>query len=118
MRTLKRADCALLHLVLKKKWYEMIESGEKKEEYREEKPYWDVRLRNWIDRLMRGRKTYLVVAFSLGYAKPSMFFCVHLYPIGDSCEELSYRVLNPHPEWGEPDTPHYVIVLSERVVLE
>lgn len=29
-----------LHLTLKKKWYDMIESGEKSEEYREIKPYW------------------------------------------------------------------------------
>ena len=29
-----------LHLVLKGKWYDMIESGEKTEEYREMKQYW------------------------------------------------------------------------------
>jgi hypothetical protein len=29
-----------LHLTLKKKWFDMIASGEKKEEYREVKPYW------------------------------------------------------------------------------
>ena len=29
-----------LHLVLNSKWYEMIESGEKTEEYRETKQYW------------------------------------------------------------------------------
>lgn len=32
-----------LHLTLKKKWFEMILSGEKKEEYREIKPYWEKR---------------------------------------------------------------------------
>jgi hypothetical protein len=30
----------ILHLTLKKKWFDMILSGEKKEEYRELKPYW------------------------------------------------------------------------------
>lgn len=30
----------ILHLTLKKKWFDMIASGEKKEEYREVKPYW------------------------------------------------------------------------------
>lgn len=30
----------MLHLTLKKKWFDMIASGEKKEEYRESKPYW------------------------------------------------------------------------------
>jgi len=35
-----------LHLTLKKKWFDMIASGEKKEEYREIKPYWIKRLTN------------------------------------------------------------------------
>lgn len=30
-----------LHLVLKHKWYNKIESGEKTSEYRECKPYWN-----------------------------------------------------------------------------
>lgn len=33
-----------LDLVLKKKWYDMIDSGEKTEEYREIKPYWIKRI--------------------------------------------------------------------------
>ena len=38
-----------LHLPLKAKWYEMIESGVKTEEYREIKPYWMKRLLKVID---------------------------------------------------------------------
>ena len=34
---------SVLHLTLKKKWFDMIASGEKKEEYREIKPYWEKR---------------------------------------------------------------------------
>lgn len=34
----------ILHLTLKKKWFDMILSGEKKEEYRENKKYWYTRL--------------------------------------------------------------------------
>lgn len=34
----------VLHLTLKKKWFDMIASGEKTEEYREIKPYWFQRL--------------------------------------------------------------------------
>lgn len=37
----------ILHLTLKKKWFDMILSGEKKEEYREAKPYWENRLMNF-----------------------------------------------------------------------
>lgn len=38
-----------LHLTLKKKWFDKITSGEKKEEYREIKPYWIRRLL-WLHR--------------------------------------------------------------------
>lgn len=34
----------MLVLPIKKKWFDMILSGEKKEEYREIKPYYDSRL--------------------------------------------------------------------------
>lgn len=34
----------VLHLTLKKRWFDMIASGEKKEEYRELKDYWGYRL--------------------------------------------------------------------------
>lgn len=33
----------MLTLPIKKKWFDMIKSGEKKEEYREIKPYYDSR---------------------------------------------------------------------------
>lgn len=33
----------MLTLPIKKKWFDMIKSGEKKEEYREIKPYWNKR---------------------------------------------------------------------------
>lgn len=36
----------MLHLTLKKQWFDLIASGEKKEEYREIKPYWVIRLCN------------------------------------------------------------------------
>jgi len=39
-------EVKLLHLPLKAKWYDMQESGEKPEEYREITPY-------WVQRLMR-----------------------------------------------------------------
>lgn len=34
-------DNKTLHLVLKRKWWDMIESGEKKEEYRDFTPFYD-----------------------------------------------------------------------------
>ena len=48
----------ILHLTLKKKWFDMIASGEKREEYRELKPYWHKRLMD---------KTYDAIKFRNGY---------------------------------------------------
>jgi len=50
----------ILHLTLKRKWFDMILSGEKKEEYREIKPYWRKRLL---------RKSFDAIHFRNGYAK-------------------------------------------------
>lgn len=49
----------VLYLTLKKEWFFKILSGEKKEEYREEKEYWNKRL----------NKKYDVIIFRLGYKK-------------------------------------------------
>jgi len=37
----------ILHLTLKKKWFDLIKSGKKKVEYREIKPYWIIRLTSY-----------------------------------------------------------------------
>lgn len=73
----------ILHLNLKAKWYDMIESGVKKEEYREIKPFWKKRLKetvqfvdedtgNIID--VEKFKDYDVVKFIYDYTKHSMTF--------------------------------------------
>jgi hypothetical protein len=52
----------ILYLTLKKKWYDMILSGSKKEEYREIKPYWNKILLH---------KDYKFIIFKNGYSKDS-----------------------------------------------
>ena len=54
-----------LDLVLKKQWYDMIDSGEKTEEYREIKPYWIKRLLEQIDE--KGRCYYKAEDFDDDY---------------------------------------------------
>lgn len=58
----------ILKLVLKYKWFDKIESGEKTHEYREYKPY-------WIKRLSPPQK-YEFVEFQKGYSKnpPKLLF--------------------------------------------
>jgi len=53
----------ILHLTLKKKWFDLIASGKKKMEYREYKPYWQKRLLNVDDT----PKHFDIVRFKNGY---------------------------------------------------
>lgn len=117
MRRLDRRDCSILPLVLKGKWFDMIASGEKREEYREYKPYWRKRLANWDRRGSAGHK-WSIVAFSRGYQAPSMFFIGHVEPCpyGDP---YPISTLTPNVAWGQPrGLEHYRIMLIERVELE
>lgn len=84
----------MLTLQIKKKWFDMILSGEKKEEYREIKPYYQSRLHE---------KSYTGthdIAFRNGYKKDSPLI---------ECEcfiEIDYG----KPEWGaEPNKLYYVL---------
>jgi hypothetical protein len=45
-RTILREErkTRVLHLTLKKKWFDLVRSGKKTTEFREAKPYWDSRL--------------------------------------------------------------------------
>ena len=66
-----------LHLHLKKKWYDMIASGEKKEEYRDFKPYYHKRLYH----------PYEYVKLHLGYTKIHMLFRCIKIDVGFGKEE-------------------------------
>jgi len=63
----------ILHLTLKKKWFDMIASGEKREEYRELKDYWERRIEN---------KTFDAIQFRNGYAKNAPKLLIELKGIG------------------------------------
>ena len=112
MKKLKRSECAVLPLVLKGKWFDMIAMGQKKEEYRKRGEYWDTRIRNWHERA-ETRGVPMVVEFRLGYA-------THATRTAFLLDTLLVRLLNRflHPDWGEPQEEHYVLTLGERVQLE
>lgn len=92
----------MLTLPIKKKWFDMIKSGEKKEEYREIKPYYQVRL---------NEKAYIgthYIRLRNGYSKSSPTLeC-------DCRIEIDYG----KPEWGaEPNKLYYVLkILSVEEV--
>ena len=102
-----------LHLPLKKEWYEMIESGEKTEEYRALSDYWYSRLVT-IDRNAPENSDvewhlwesyrFTHVKFSYGYTKRTMTF---------ECKGIS--IGKGRPEWGAPEEPVFIIKLGKRV---
>lgn len=87
----------VLHLTLKKQWFDMIFSGIKREEYREIKPY-------WIKRLMS--RKYDAINFRNGYATdaPEMFILL---------DDISQGTGNP--DWGSPDYPVFKLGLGEII---
>ena len=104
MCSINASESAVLRLVLTGKWYGMIASGHKCEEYRDLSDYWTKRIKNWLT-----KRGVHVVAFSRGYRRADMFFRCHSCAPSWKCRK---------PEWGEPTEPHYVIRLGERVELE
>jgi len=121
-----------LDLVLKRRWYDLIQSGVKTEEYREIKPYWIRRfcykvsptfpipwvsmvlasqdsehLKVLLTRRVVNLKNFDKVTFHLGYSKdrPSMTFAIKEIVIAEGKEE-----------WGAlPGETYFVIKLGERL---
>ena len=124
---MKHADT--LHLFLKSKWFEMIESGEKTEEYRETKQYWLKRILgvstpseyrktkqywlkrilgvstpslpvlNLIARLISKQSKYERVCFHRGYTNRTMIFEIKDVSIG----------IGKAP-WGAPVDKEVIII--------
>lgn len=88
----------ILHLPLMAKWYEMIERGEKLEEYRENKPYWRKRLLS---------NKYDAVKFRYGYTTRTMTFRIKQIRFGIGKKE-----------WGAGDSEVFIIELDKRIMEE
>ena len=93
----------ILHLTLKRKWFEMILRGEKPEEYREIK--W-----HWIQRLtfdMIKHKSFDIVRFRNGYDKDAPTFDIEFRGI---------EIREGNPEWGAaPSMKYFVIRLGKLI---
>lgn len=122
----------ILHLSLKKQWYEMIESGVKTEEYREIKEHWVKRLTHftyeefetleeltsnlkftakgeWTPQEVLGYygaqlRCFDAIKFSYGYTKRTMTFECKGITIGVGCKE-----------WGAPNEDVFIIKLGNRI---
>lgn len=111
----------MLILTIKKKWYEMILNGEKKEEYREIKPYYTTRFANALDigtRIISSRWWHkeidisnkkFEVMFRNGYSADSPSFTA----------TVSISIGTGREEWGaEPDREYYVLRILGRNVIK
>jgi hypothetical protein len=120
MIELKRSSCAILPLVLKGKWFDMIERGEKREVYRMATDYWLKRLDNW-DRHPAGTP---VAEFRRGYAKAAPRMAFWCFGLNTESGMKTYALVDRdtdkprHPDWGEPDEPHFFIKLGGLVKLQ
>lgn len=106
----------ILYLTLKKKWFDMIVSGEKREEYRGVTDYWMIRLAgikgcgtsyNFTLLCNKGNKCreYDFVVFRNGYSKTSpqaMFECKGI------------TVGQGKKKWGAPDHRVFIISLGKQ----
>lgn len=111
----------MLILPIKKKWFDMILSGEKKEEYREIKEYYETRFRNLFGaitiypssifshrskyELLQGEAVPEEIIFRNGYSKDSK-------AIKARCR---LRIGKGRPEWGaEPDKQYYILEILDK----
>lgn len=108
-----------LHLTLKQKWFDLILSGEKTEEYREIKPYWITRLCDLHNGSIGGDfmdvhkvaaytfKSFQWVQFRHGYSKDSRQMLRRIESI---------TISEGKQEWGaEPYKKYFVIKLGKQI---
>ena len=95
----------MLVLPIEKKWYDMILSGEKEEEYREIKPYYTTRFEHLWQGSLIGGKAERKIIFRNGYSKTSpSFIAVCTVDTGTG-----------KPEWGaEPGVEYYRLHILKR----
>ena len=107
----------MLILPIKKKWFDMILSGEKKEEYRDIKPYYERRFYNYFrsqggmmekaplnEWLATDLMFDMVVKFRNGYSVKSPSFAA----------KVRLAIGTGKNEWGaEPNKKYYVLKILE-----
>lgn len=109
-----------LHLTLKKKWFDMILSGEKKEEYREFKHYWVSRLSVKYPGAVGGDfmskhkdiayrwKEFDIIMFTNGYSK-------HAPKIYVECKGISDGICKP--EWSDNAQGTHIVIMLGKVMV-
>lgn len=99
-----------IHLNLKGEWFDMILSGDKKEEYRDLSDYWKARLSKLFPMTSMG-ETYLpiteTIVFSNGYAKDRRQFEIEI---------KGAMIATGREDWGaEKGCMYYVLRLGHVI---
>ncbi len=103
----------MLILPVKKKWFDMILSGEKKEEYREIKPYYETRFCNLFG-IIVGKEGNIIrsclgnqpVMFRNGYGKDAPTFIAM----------CSVEIGTGNEEWGAEKGIDYYVLTIHKIV--
>jgi len=105
----KKSRCEILHLTIEGKWFNLIASGNKREEYRAMTPFSNPRVSNWMARAS-SRFRIPCIRLRCGYSSSAPI--LNLYCLS---AEIRDKVL--HPEWGESgfSGPHYVFRIGPRI---
>lgn len=97
----------MLALPITRKWYDMILTGEKTEEYREIKPYYNSRFSHLFDVDESGNPTSLderQIVFRNGYSHDSPSFTAN----------CTLTKGEGHPEWGaEPHKQYWILNIQQ-----
>jgi hypothetical protein len=121
---LKTEDIKILHLNLKKQWFNLIDKGVKLEEYREIKPYWEKRLLDYkaikqnyqalvLKRYMMGIYTDVCKAFPKGYTHDLIRNGYTKQFIIFTIDEIKFGIGNPN--WGAPIETVFIITFARRL---
>lgn len=121
-------ETKVLRLNLKAQWYNMIESGVKKAEYRELKSYWIQRLflnkenekmsREEAEHLSKHKVDFLMMVFA-GTLKPRNYTHVE-FVYGYTRRTMMFELNDVNigfgkKEWGAPDNDCFIIKLGNRL---
>lgn len=87
----------LLELIVTGQWYDMIERGDKPEEYR-------ALSNHWVSRIWYNKDKIKAIRFHRGYTNTTMTI---------KCEGITIGKGNP--QWGAPEKEVLILKLGERL---
>lgn len=106
----------------------MIASGEKKEEYREDKTYWYERLLYW-DKAFKFMQSKSFAESIPGNMSPTLYLVEHFgkefdeicFHKGYTSTTISYKCNGitfgkGNPKWGAPDKNVFIIKIGEKIL--